>query len=216
MCSFYFTGAVNLQNMKPVQSCTGFILCTFHTVEHLYTFFKLNTFKRRNSCRCAAWLVILFPLHPYIFHILVLQEYWVLTECRIPLKPVLENENCCTFSWTDSIKPSLLSSWIVGSLYFWRILFVCFFRLFIQINHLPKPLLSYIGTFFTFPACILPGAYRVWFRLTFRLKINIKQSILNSLAIKSQNPVLKWHRKHLTKHMSLSLIFTFVYEDQHF
>ena len=59
------------------------------------------------------------------------------------------------------------------------------------ISHLPKPLLSYIGTFFTFPACILPGAYRVWFRLTFRLKIKVKQSILNNLAIKSQNPVLK-------------------------
>ena len=25
-----------------------------------------------------------------IFHILVLQEYWVLMECRIPLQPVLE------------------------------------------------------------------------------------------------------------------------------
>ena len=30
-------------------------------------------------------------------NILVLREYWVLTESRIPLKPVLGGENCCTF-----------------------------------------------------------------------------------------------------------------------
>ena len=41
------------------------------------------------------------------FHILVLQEYWVLAESRIPLKPVLGHENCCTFR-EFSIKPSLL------------------------------------------------------------------------------------------------------------
>ena len=37
-------------------------------------------------------LVKLLPVHQYnvdIFHILVLQEYWVLTEIRILLKPVL-------------------------------------------------------------------------------------------------------------------------------
>ena len=37
-------------------------------------------------------LVKLLPIHRYcidIFHILVLQEYWVLAESRIPLKPVL-------------------------------------------------------------------------------------------------------------------------------
>ena len=47
----------------------------------------------RNSCRCAAqnWL----NFYPYInivfifFHILVLQEYWVLVESRISLGSVL-------------------------------------------------------------------------------------------------------------------------------
>ena len=60
------------------------------------------------------------------FQILVLREHWVLTESRIPLKAELGGgggggENCCTFhyfSQTDSIKPSLLFSYIVGSLYF--------------------------------------------------------------------------------------------------
>ena len=37
-------------------------------------------------------MVKLLHVHRYsvdIFHILVLQEYWVLTESRVPLKPVL-------------------------------------------------------------------------------------------------------------------------------
>ena len=42
-------------------------------------------------CFCVE-LVKLLPVHRYsvdVFHILVLKEYWVLTESRIPLKPVL-------------------------------------------------------------------------------------------------------------------------------
>ena len=52
-------------------------------------------FRGGNSCRplCHVELVKLLPVHRYIvlifFHILVLQEYWVLTESRILLKPVL-------------------------------------------------------------------------------------------------------------------------------
>ena len=50
-------------------------------------------FSGRNSCRCF-WLelVKLLPVHRSnvdIFYILVLHEYWVLVESRIPLKPVL-------------------------------------------------------------------------------------------------------------------------------
>ena len=53
-------------------------------------------------CCCAAWSWLNFS--PYIdivlifFHILVLQEYWVLTESRIPLKPVLGDVRIVAFS----------------------------------------------------------------------------------------------------------------------
>ena len=57
-----------------------------------FTFKKLNfsrLFRGCNSCRCFCMeLVKLLPVHQYgvdIFHILVLQEYWVLLESRIPL-----------------------------------------------------------------------------------------------------------------------------------
>ena len=46
-----------------------------------------------NECdQCHMELVKLLPVHPYsvdIFHVLVLQEYLVLTENRIPLKTAL-------------------------------------------------------------------------------------------------------------------------------
>ena len=50
-------------------------------------------------------------------------------------------DNCCTFHyflWTDSIKLSLLFSYIVGSLYFWRIRFS---RLFVWQIYTWKPFL---------------------------------------------------------------------------
>ena len=87
---------------------------------------------RRKTCFCVE-LVKLLPVNWYnvdIYHILVLQEYWVLTDSRIPLNPVLgawELLHFPLFLISDSIKPSLLFSNIVGSLYFWRI---CFSRLF--------------------------------------------------------------------------------------
>ena len=60
----------------------------------------------------------------FFFHFLVLQEYWVLTESRIPLKQVLRGVRIFALSKrTGSIKPSLLFSYIVGYLYFWRIRF---------------------------------------------------------------------------------------------
>ena len=52
-----------------------------------------SLFRGRNSCRCyCVELVKLLPVHRYsvdIFHILVLHEYRVLMENRIPIKPVL-------------------------------------------------------------------------------------------------------------------------------
>ena len=46
-----------------------------------------------NECdQCRLELVKLLPVHPYsvdIFYVLVLQEYLVLTENRIPLKTAL-------------------------------------------------------------------------------------------------------------------------------
>ena len=69
---------------------------------------------------------MLMSFSPYIdivmilFHILVLDEYWILKESRIPLKPVLGGVRIVALSITshDSIKPGLLFSYIVGSLYF--------------------------------------------------------------------------------------------------
>ena len=56
------------------------------------------------------------------FHILVLQEYWVLTESRIPLKPVLGGVRIVALSICSheqiQKKKSQLFSYIVGSLYF--------------------------------------------------------------------------------------------------
>ena len=51
-------------------------------------------FRGRNSCRyfCVEFVKLL-PVHRYsvaIFHVLALREYWVLTDIRILLKPVLE------------------------------------------------------------------------------------------------------------------------------
>ena len=50
---------------------------------------NLNLF---NPALCHLELVKLLPVHRYrvdIFHILVLQEYWLLTESKIQLKSVL-------------------------------------------------------------------------------------------------------------------------------
>ena len=50
-----------------------------------------STRENLSLCFCVE-LVKLLPVHRYsvdIFHILVLQEYWVLMESRILLKPVL-------------------------------------------------------------------------------------------------------------------------------
>ena len=50
----------------------------------------------------------------------------VLTESRIPLKPVLgamRTDGLSISFWIESIKPSLLFSYIVGSVFFWRIRF---------------------------------------------------------------------------------------------
>ena len=115
-------------------------MCGKQSIVFLYCRFSLflkdpfsRLFRGRNTCRCfCVELLKLLHVHRYSvdisFHILVRQEYWVLGESRIPLKPVLgrRRENCCTFhkfSWTDSIKPSHLLSYIEGSLYFWRIRF---------------------------------------------------------------------------------------------
>ena len=64
-------------------------------------------------------------MHRYsvdIFHILVLLKYWVLMESRIPLKPMLGGvRNVALFISSHEqiqLKPSLLFSNIVGSLYF--------------------------------------------------------------------------------------------------
>ena len=58
----------------------------------VHLFFS-RLFRGRNSCCCnSVELVKLLPVHRHsvdIFHILVLQEYWILRESRIPLKPVL-------------------------------------------------------------------------------------------------------------------------------
>ena len=68
-------------------------------------------------------LVKLLPKHRYSvnisLHILLVQKYWVLTESRIPRKPVLGSMNILK-------KPSLLFSYIVGSLFLRDL----FFRLF--------------------------------------------------------------------------------------
>ena len=61
-------------------------------------------FRGRNSCRCFCVEVVkLLPVRQYtveliFFHILVLQEYWVLVESRIPLKQVLEGVNIFALS----------------------------------------------------------------------------------------------------------------------
>ena len=64
-------------------------------------------------------LVKLLPVHQYsvnIFHVLVLQEYWVLTESRIPLKLVLRGVRIVAFSYRLK-KTKYAVSNIVGSLY---------------------------------------------------------------------------------------------------
>ena len=56
-----------------------------------------------------------------IFHVLVLQEYWVLIESRLPQKPVLGVVRIVAFSINSheqTQKPSLLIFNIVGFLYF--------------------------------------------------------------------------------------------------
>ena len=50
------------------------------------------------------------------FHVLILQEYWALMESRMPLKLVLWDVRIVALS-IGLIKPSLLFSNIVGSLY---------------------------------------------------------------------------------------------------
>ena len=68
-------------------------------------------FRGHNSCRplCHVELVNLLPVHGYsvdLFHILVLQECWVLTECRILLKPVLNGVRivALSISWSPTSK----------------------------------------------------------------------------------------------------------------
>ena len=68
-----------------------FLYCSFSI---LLTDPFSRLFRGRNSCRllCHVELVKLLPVHGYSvdhLHILVLHEYWVLTESRILLKPVL-------------------------------------------------------------------------------------------------------------------------------
>ena len=70
----------------------------------------VSVWSRLDFSQCIDIVLILF-------HILVLQEYWVLTESRIPLKLVLGDVRIVTL-FIDSIKPSLLFSDSVGSLYF--------------------------------------------------------------------------------------------------
>ena len=83
---------------------------------------------------CRVELVKLLHLHRYrysvdiFFHILVLKEYWVLTESRILLKPVLGGVRIVALSISshaDSIKLSLLFSYIVGSLFLKDPFFSC-------------------------------------------------------------------------------------------
>ena len=71
-----------------------FLYCRFSCRFSLFLkdlFFQIILRSQQLSL-CCVELVKLLPIHRYrvdIFHILVLQEYWVLTESRIPLKPVL-------------------------------------------------------------------------------------------------------------------------------
>ena len=67
------------------------LYCRFSLFLKDPVFFR--TFRGCNSCRCFCMeLVNLHPVYRYgvdIFHVLVLREYWVLTESKLPLKTVL-------------------------------------------------------------------------------------------------------------------------------
>ena len=49
-------------------------------------------FRGRNSCRCfCVGLIKHLSVHQYSVYIFHIQEYWVLTESRLSLKPVLRD-----------------------------------------------------------------------------------------------------------------------------
>ena len=55
---------------------------------------------------CLRFVIVVFPDHTHLlflicFHILVLQEYWVLTESRIPLKPLLGGVRIVALSFSS-------------------------------------------------------------------------------------------------------------------
>ena len=85
-------------------------------------------FRVSSSCRCAVWS--LQNVSPYIRYsvdivFFLLREYWVLTECRIPLKPVVGGGVCGALEWLQFPfvlmnrlnEPCLLFSIFLGSLF---------------------------------------------------------------------------------------------------
>ena len=85
--------ALVLMNRLNKTESAVFLYCRFSLFLKDPFFLSQNIKRSQQLLLCHVELVKLIPIHRYsgnIFHILALQEYWVLTESRIPLKPVLE------------------------------------------------------------------------------------------------------------------------------